>query len=879
MERRQALALLLACIVALSASTGCLAADASDLPAADEGVTSGHQTQTDITTHAAQADVPSHKERSFRDKAEKFEFQAEVNRLMDILIHSLYSNKDIFLRELISNAADALDKIRFLSLTDKSVLGEGDNANLEIKISVDKEKKVLTIRDRGVGMTKKELVDNLGTIAKSGTSAFLEQMQKGGDINLIGQFGVGFYSVYLVADYVEVISKHNDDKQWIWESNADGSFAVSEDVNGEPLGRGTQINIYLKDETQEYAEEFKLKELVTKYSEFIDFPIYLYTSKEVEVEAPEEEDAEGTTPLEDKEDQEEKEEDAANADEAEDVEDDTEDEEEEEEPKKKMIKKTEWEWVLLNDAKALWLRNPAEVDEEEYEKFYTALTKGAGGKPVSYAHFKAEGDVEFKAILYIPDKAPHDFLDTYYSKKPSLKLYVRRVFISDEFEDLIPRYLSFLVGLVDSDTLPLSVSRETLQAHAALKTIKKKLVRKALDMIKKMADAETRGDAEDDTEDTDDESTKEEAKKYATFWGEFGKALKLGIIEDASNRGRLAKLLRFKTSKSPDELTSLEDYVSRMKEGQKTIYYLAGTSQSELAKSPFVEQLVAKGYEVIYFTDAVDEYMMQNMKDYEDHPFQNASKEDLKLDGKDSKGKKAMKQLKDQFKELVKWWKDTLAGSDVESVKVSTRLATTPCVVVTSKYGWSANMERIMRAQALQDSDKQMYMKGRKILEINPRHPLIVELKNKYEAEGDSEQAKALATLLFETALLESGFQVENPKDFNTRVYELMKGALNIQGDLSVPQEADDEVEDTEAAEESKRPPATSATDQGVASPEETAAEEVSAAEAEAAEESERPPATSATDQGVASPEETAAEEVSAAEAKAAADQDTKNEL
>ena len=333
------------------------------------------------------------------------EFQAEVSRLMDIIINSLYSNKDIFLRELISNGSDSLDKIRFLSLTDESVLGR-DDANLDIRIKVDKENGVLSIRDRGVGMTKAELKENLGTIAKSGTSAFLEQMQKGGDMNLIGQFGVGFYSVYLVADFVEVRSKHNsEDKQWIWQSKADGAFAISED-EGEPLGRGVEINIYLKEEAQEYLEEDKLKELVEKYSEFINFPIYLWNSEEVEEEVPlsDEELAEQASKAEEEEEEdvEETDEDDESAD---DEDDEVEDEDEEELPTTKKVKKTVWDWKNVNDNKAIWLRSSTEVEDDEYSKFYKALSKD-DKEPLSYTHFKAEGDVEFKSILFIPEKPP-----------------------------------------------------------------------------------------------------------------------------------------------------------------------------------------------------------------------------------------------------------------------------------------------------------------------------------------------------------------------------------------------------------------------------------------------------------------------------------------
>ncbi|CAN1323013.1 Endoplasmin homolog [Linum perenne] len=427
----------------------------ADPPKVEEklsAVPHGSTTDSDVVKRESES-----MKKTLRSSAEKFEFQAEVSRLMDIIINSLYSNKDIFLRELISNASDALDKIRFLSLTEKEVLGEGDNAKLEIQL--DKEKKILSIRDRGIGMTKEDLIKNLGTIAKSGTSAFVEKMQTSGDLNLIGQFGVGFYSVYLVADYVEVISKHNEDKQYVWESKADGAFAISEDTWNEP----------------DFGEE----------------------------------------------------------------------------------------------------------------------------KPMSWSHFTAEGDVEFKAVLFVPPKAPHDLYESYYnSNKSNLKLYVRRVFISDEFDELLPKYLNFLKGLVDSDTLPLNVSR---------------------------------------------------------------------------------------------------------------------SDKAQLEKSPFLERLVKKGYEVIYFTDAVDEYLMQYLMDYEDKKFQNVSKEGVKI--ADSPNKE------------LNW--------NVDDVKVSNRLADTPCVVVTNKYGWSGNMERIMHSQTLTDASKQAYMRGKRVLEINPRHPIVKELRERVAKDSE----------------------------------------------------------------------------------------------------------------------------------------------
>ncbi|WOL05281.1 hypothetical protein Cni_G14008 [Canna indica] len=748
-------------------------------------VPNGLSTDSDV----AKREAESISRRTLRTGAEKFEFQAEVSRLMDIIINSLYSNKDIFLRELISNASDALDKIRFLSLTDKEVLGEGDNTNLEILIKLDKEKKILSIRDRGIGMTKEDLIKNLGTIAKSGTSAFVEKMQSGGDLNLIGQFGVGFYSVYLVADYVEVISKHNDDKQYVWESKADGAFAISEDTWNEPLGRGTEIRLHLRDEAQEYLEENKLKELVKRYSQFINFPIYLWASKEVDVEVPSDEE-EST-------DEEEKSETSTS--EVEEIDEDA----SEKKPKMKTVKETTYEWEVLNDMKAIWLRKPKDVSDEEYTKFYHSLAKDFGDeKPLAWSHFTAEGDVEFKALLFVPPKAPHDLYESYYnSQKSNLKLYVRRVFISDEFDELLPKYLNFLMGLVDSDTLPLNVSREMLQQHNSLKTIKKKLIRKALDMIRRIADEDPDEFHNKDKTDSEKESEENEKKgKYTKFWNEFGKSIKLGIIEDAQNRNRLAKLLRFESTKSEGKLTSLDEYISRMKPGQKDIFYITGTSKEQLEKSPFLERLTKKNYEVIFFTDPVDEYLMQYLMDYEDKKFQNVSKEGLKL-GKDSK----LKDLKESFKELTDWWKNALSSENVDSVKISNRLDNTPCVVVTSKYGWSANMEKIMQSQTLSDSKQQTYMRGKRVLEINPRHPIIKELRDRVAQDSKDDNLKNTARLIYQTALTESGFILDDPKDFASGIYKSVQKSLDISPDAAVEEEDDAEEAEVDEKESSSK--------------------------------------------------------------------------
>lgn len=738
-------------------------------------------------------------ERTFREGSEKFEFQAEVTRLMDIIINSLYSNKDIFLRELISNSADALDKMRFIALTDKEALGEGDAAKLDIHISV--EDGVLKLRDSGVGMTRQELVNNLGTIARSGTSSFLEKFQKAGDINLIGQFGVGFYSVYLVADYVEVITKNNDGPQLIWESTAEGSFAISEDTVNPSIGRGTEIRIYLKEEAQEYAEASKLRDLVARHSEFINFPIYLEEEKEIE------EEVELETEVSEEEFVIDSDEEVADDD---DLGEDSEYEivEEEVEVEMTTVTRTIKEWSLLNDNKAIWQRPASEVEEEDYNDFFNVLSKGPSEKPLAHAHFKAEGDIEFKAILYIPENAPFNFYESYYapSDNSSLKLYVRKVFISDDLDTLVPRYLSFLVGIVDSDTLPVNLSRETLQQHASLKTIKKKLVRKALDMFRKLAENTTEEDEEDENTTDDDIFAENTLSKYDKFWNTFGRSIKLGIIEDTSNRSRLAKLLRFNTSKSKTTLQSLEDYVTNMKENQKVIYYISGNSLKEVEASPFLEQLLRKGFEVIYFTDALDEYLMQHLLEFDDKKFQNVSKDGINFgDGDDADEKKVEKELKKEFEPLTTWWKDLLPGNDVEAVKVSRRLVTTPCIVTTSKYGWSANMERIMGSQAMGDSNGQnQYMKGKKTLEINPHHPIIKTLKQRSEDGGDD--AKEVAKVMYETALLESGFSIVNPQDFAKRVYDLMIDNLKHEGGLDVDikeiEEFELELENEEPEEE-----------------------------------------------------------------------------
>uniref|UniRef100_A0A672Z8Q9 Endoplasmin n=1 Tax=Sphaeramia orbicularis TaxID=375764 RepID=A0A672Z8Q9_9TELE len=686
--------------------------------------------------------------KELREKSEKHAFQAEVNRMMKLIINSLYKNKEIFLRELISNASDALDKIRLLSLTNEDALA--GNEELTIKIKSDKEKNMLHITDTGIGMTKEELVRNLGTIAKSGTSEFLNkmtEMQSEGQSTseLIGQFGVGFYSAFLVADKVIVTSKHNNGTQHIWESDSN-QFSVIEDPRGDTLGRGTTITLVMKEEATDYLELETIKNLVRKYSQFINFPIYTET-----VEEPIEEDAE------------EPEKEAAE-DEAEVEEED----EDKDKPKTKKVEKTVWDWELMNDIKPIWQRPAKEVEEDEYKAFYKTFSKDSDD-PIAHIHFTAEGEVTFKSILFVPNAAPRGLFDEYGSKKNDyIKLFVRRVFITDDFNDMMPKYLNFIKGVVDSDDLPLNVSRETLQQHKLLKVIRKKLVRKTLDMIKKIA----------------------EEQYNDKFWKEFGTNIKLGVIEDHSNRTRLAKLLRFQTSNSDTVLASLEQYVERMKEKQDKIYFMAGTSRKEAESSPFVERLLKKGYEVIYLTEPVDEYCIQALPEFDGKRFQNVAKEGIKFDESD-KAKEKREALEKEYEPLTTWLKDKSLKDKIEKAILSQRLTNSPCALVASQYGWSGNMERIMKAQAYQtgkDISTNYYASQKKTLEINPNHPLIKKM------------LKRVNVILFETATLRSGYQLADTKAYGDRIERMLRLSMDIEEEPEEePEEpAEDDSEDKE---------------------------------------------------------------------------------
>ncbi|GKV29092.1 hypothetical protein SLEP1_g38060 [Rubroshorea leprosula] len=668
---------------------------------------------------------------------EKFEYQAEVSRLLDLIVHSLYSHKEVFLRELVSNASDALDKLRFLSVTEPALLG--DAGELEIRIKPDPDNGIITITDTGIGMTREELIDCLGTIAQSGTSKFLKALKEnkdlGADNGLIGQFGVGFYSAFLVAEKVVVSTKSpKSDKQYIWEAVADSSsYVIREENDPEKLlRRGTQITLYLKeDDKYEFSDPTRIQNLVKNYSQFVSFPIYTWQEKSRTVEEEEEEEEE--PPKEGEEDK------------------------PEGEKKKKKTTKTEkyWDWELANETKPIWMRNPKEVQKDEYHEFYKK-TFNEFLDPLAHTHFTTEGEVEFRSVLFIPGMGPLNNEEVINPKTKNIRLYVKRVFISDDFDgELFPRYLSFVKGVVDSNDLPLNVSREILQESRIVRIMRKRLVRKTFDMIQDLAESETKED-------------------YKKFWENFGRFLKLGCIEDTGNHKRITPLLRFHTSKSEEDLTSLDEYVENMVENQKAIYYLATDSLKSAKTAPFLEKLVQKDIEVLYLIEPIDEVAIQNLQTYKEKKFVDISKEDLELGDEDEVKERETKQ---EFNLLCDWIKQQL-GDKVAKVQISKRLSSSPCVLVSGKFGWSANMERLMKAQALGDTSSLEFMRGRRILEINPDHPIVKDLNAACKNAPDSTDARRAVDLLYDTALISSGFTPDSPAELGNKIYEMMAMAL-----------------------------------------------------------------------------------------------------
>ena len=742
------------------------------------------------------------------EEANTFNFNADINQLLSLIINTFYSNKEIFLRELISNASDALDKIRYLAITDPTVLRNEEK--YFIRIIPDKTNNTLTVWDSGIGMTKTDLINNLGTIARSGTRHFMELLNAGADISMIGQFGVGFYSSYLVANKVVVISKSNDDEQYRWESIANSTFQVVKDTilndKSNAIGRGTKIILYLKDECVEFLEERKLKDLIKKHSEFISFPIELWIEKTTEKEVDDDEDdekkedekkeekKEDEKKEDEKKDEEKKEGEEKKDEEKKDEEKKDEEKKDEEkkdeegpkvedskeekkEKKKKKIKEVTHEFERVNNTKPIWLRKKEDVTKEEYANFYKSITNDWEDH-LACIHFTMEGHLEIKGILFVPKRAPFDLFEAN-KKKTNIKLYVRRVFIMDDCDELIPEYLGFIKGVIDSDDLPLNISRESLQQNKILKAIKKSITKKCIELFFQIA---------------------ENAEDFKKFYEQFSKNLKLGIHEDATNRAKLAELLRYYSTKSGEEMVSFKQYIERMQPKQKYIYYITGESKSVVAASPFIEKLKEKGIEVLYLTDPIDEYCIQQLKDFDGKQLKCCSKEGLDLEDTEDE-KKAFEELKTQFEPVCKKIKEIL-DNKVEKVVVGERLDESPCVLVTSEFGWTANMERIMKAQALRDNSMTSYMISKKTLEINPKHGIIKELKAQLEKDSNSSNIKDTIWLLYDTSLLNSGFSIEDPNAFAKRTYKMI--LFGLQDDSLPATEPKKEDEKKEESAEKK---------------------------------------------------------------------------
>lgn len=620
--------------------------------------------------------------RSKKINEETKQFDADITQLMNLIINSFYSKSEIFLRELLSNASDALEKVRYESLTDTKLL----DSNIELKVKVWVEDGKLIIEDTGIGMTKNDLIKNLGTIANSGTREFLENAKlKHGEFDQIGQFGVGFYSAFLVADKVEIYTKNDNDMEYIWVSSAKKSYTIKE--NKKPiLKRGTKLILYIKEDDDEYLDIDTVKDIINKYTQYINYPIEIFeTIKHI--------DDEGNEIIEgDK-------------------------------------------WTVINKNKPIWSRKPNEVKNEEYINFYKNITEDS--EPLAYKHFHAEGHYEFECLLYIPDKTPSDMFDQS-KKKKSVKLYVKRIFIMDDCEDLVPEWLKFMRGIVDSNDIQLNVSRELLQQSHIVKQIGKIIVKRSIELFNQLA---------------------EDKEKYEIFYDTYNKMLKLGVHEDKRNRDKLAKLLRFYSVNYRDNYISLDDYINNMKNGQENIYFITGQSINSLSSSPFIEKLKEEGNDILYFIDPIDEYMIQNLKQYEKYNLVDVSKEEIEFDERMGKINK----------DLIEYLKKSLEGK-VHDVKISKRLMDTPCVLVTTNQGWSANMERIVKAQALRNNEMDHFMVSKKILEINLSHNVILKLAGKVEIGDIDEESDKIVNMLYNTAQINCGFILDDPSEFAKKI-------------------------------------------------------------------------------------------------------------
>jgi len=671
---------------------------------------------------------------------EKYEFKAEVTRVMDIIINSLYSEKDVFLRELVSNAADACDKKRFLTL------GQEDADDLQISVKADKERKVLIIEDTGVGMTKEELINNLGKIAESGTKGFSEMLKKkeaaagskGDDegINLIGQFGVGFYSGFLVADKMTVTTKglEGDGKTHRWESEAGQSYTVGE-VSGDDeitTKSGTRIELSLREDADQYMDDFKLKQLVGKYSEFVSFPIKIWSSKTTYETVDDEE---------------------ANKDLA-----------EGEEKKTKSVPVTKSDWEVQNTQKPLWMRPPSKVTAEQYEEFYKSTFK-VFDKPLTLSHFSLEGQVEFKALLFIPTEMPWELTSNMFDENSkNMRLYVKRVFINDNFQELCPRWLKFVKGVVDSEDLPLNVGREILQKSSVLRVVSRRIVKKSLDMI---SDLQEKG-----------------GDDWNAFQRNFGKYLKVGVVEDNENRKDIAKLVKFYTSADEKVTSTFGEYISRMKEGQEVIYFLSGEGRQQCLMSPAMDKVKSNGFEVMFAQEPVDELCMMEIGEFEGKKLVDLAKGVVKGidDNAEKKEEKEKKQV--DLATVLKYLEETIGTDKIAGAEVSLSLTDSPALLAQGENGLSPQMQKYMKARAVAmgeaDSEAELNAMGvmgpKGVLQINPDHPIITKLKASLAAgAGKGTPADAdSARLLYHVASLRGGYEIEDPKEFASLITGLM---------------------------------------------------------------------------------------------------------
>ncbi|KAF8276082.1 putative heat shock protein 90 [Trypanosoma cruzi] len=679
------------------------------------------------------------------EKGRPISFQAEVSKMLDILINSLYTNRAVFLRELISNGSDALDKIRMLYLTapKEPKNKEGEVPALEMRVIIDNERKTLTLRDGGIGMTKAELEEHLGSLGASGTKRFMEKLKETKDDSLIGQFGVGFYSAFLVADRVRVASKSDDsDVQWVWESAGDGQYYIYEDERGNTLGRGTEITLEMKPDALEFLSTDNVRDIVHQYSEFVHFPIYMQKGEK---------------------------------------------------------------WEVVNENKPIWTRKPSEVTEEEYHKFYKSLTHDYRN-PMYYSHFNVEGEVEFSSVLFIPQEASQDIFVNNEDTRDNIKLYVRRIFITDEFRQLLPRYLSFVRGIVDSNDLPLNVSREVLQESRILRVIKKKLVRKALSMISEIAEKDARlkvglekeksgedGEAKDENT-TGKKSGDDKGKEplYPKFWAQFGKHIRLGILEDANNRGRLAKLLRYTSTKSNGTLVSLQEYTDRMKPEQKHIYFLTGESVKKMRQSPHIEEALERDVEVLFMTDAIDEYVVSQVQDFGNKRLINLAKDNARLDEPTERDKAIEKERNKKYEPLTERLLSLFGKSQVRKVILTRRQSSEAFILSTQENDMTPRMVSVMNQQAISSLHTMRYSR---VLELNHRHPLVRDLLTRFGADANDQTAIDVAWVLFGTANLQAGFPVSNQAMYAKRVNRLLRGRVGLAADDTILPPDDDEYD------------------------------------------------------------------------------------